>query len=102
MKICFIAFAVAILAGCGASVDSTVTEKVSAGKITNVGKIEYSNGVQFGPSVSTSTGLVVFFQNPDPVKIGKDAVLVTENYKSGMIVRKLCYEEICAPLRGTL
>lgn len=101
MRIYLIALAVSLTA-CGESTDRTVAEKIPAGKITAVGKIEFSNGVQFGPRVETSTGLTVFFQNPDPVKIGKDATLVTEIYKSGMTVRKLCYEEICAPLRGTL
>lgn len=90
-----------ILTGCGASADSVITEKIPAGKITQVDKIQTSDRKQFGLSVSTSTGLNVFFQDLTPVQVGAEATLVTEKHKSGMIIRKLCYEAICAKLRGT-
>ena len=89
-----------LLVACGGPADNVKTEKVTAGKILGVGEIQSSNGVQFGPVVSTSTGLIVFFQNTTPVKIGTEAILVTNKYKSGMITRQLCYEDICAELRG--
>ncbi len=93
-------FVSAILIGCGEPANKKTREVSVVGKIVAVNDCTVDEK-RSGPRVTTSTGLVVYFNQRTPVKIGAEATLITNNYASGMIIRELCYEKTCAELEGT-
>ncbi len=90
--------AVLVLTACGQPSSSVVLSEQNIGSITKVS----ANPSWHGLMIQTSAGFVVFADSYLPLQVGEAALLRTESYKSGMVVRRLCTEAIgCVPLLGT-